>query len=124
MLEIAGGILLAVAVLAVVMVAFRYIVLALSAGFCIALVVGAWLLLSPEMGGWWAAILLLTGFGIWFWMVNHDDRIEGREDASPDRFARASRQRRLSNGEPPAAYVLDAWHQRHRIARNEVKNSD
>ncbi|WP_375397200.1 hypothetical protein [uncultured Sphingomonas sp.] len=124
MLEIAGGILLAVAVLAVLVVAFRYIVLALSAGFCIALIVGAWLLLSSEMGGWWAAILLLTGFGIWFWMVNHDKQSEGLEDASPEQFARASRQRRLSNGEPPATYVLDPWRQRRRIARHTVKNSD
>ncbi|THD37326.1 MAG: hypothetical protein E7773_04675 [Sphingomonas sp.] len=84
MLEIAGGILLAVAVLAVLMVAFRYVVLALSAGFCITLVVGAWLLLSSEMGGWWATILLSTGFGVWFWMVNHDRRIERLGEASPD----------------------------------------
>lgn len=84
MLEIAGGILLALAVLAVLVAAFRYIVLALSAGFCLVLVVGAWLLLSSEMGGWWAAILLATGFGVWFWMVNHDKRSEGLGDASPD----------------------------------------
>ena len=124
MLQIAGGILLAVPVLAVVVVAFRYVVLALSAGFCIALVVGAWMLLSQEMGGWWAAILLVTGCGVWFWMVNHDKRSEGLKDTNPDRLARASRQRRLSNGEPPAAYVLDAWRQRSRIARHMAKNSD
>lgn len=31
--------------------------------------------------------------------------------------ARASRQRRLEQGKPPAAHVLDEWRQRRRIAR-------
>jgi hypothetical protein len=31
--------------------------------------------------------------------------------------ARASRQRRLEHGEPPARYVLDAWRQKLRLRR-------
>lgn len=61
MLQIAGGILLAVAALAVLVATLRYIVLALSAVFCIAIAAGAWLLLASAIGEWWASAAFIGG---------------------------------------------------------------
>lgn len=117
MLEIAGGILIAVAALAVGLAALRYIVLAISAAFCLAITVAAWMFLSSGLGGWWAAIGLAAGFSIWVWSANRKPPVAKGEHASPDRLAHAPQQRRQVNGETPAAYELNAWKQRQRIAR-------
>lgn len=79
MLAIAGGVLLAIAVLAVLVATFRYIVLALSGAICIAITAGAWFLLASGVGQWWATAILVAGFAIWFWSANR-----GRHGILPD----------------------------------------
>jgi hypothetical protein len=75
MLAIAGGVLLAIAVLAVLVATFRYIVLALSALFCLAITAGIWFLLASGIGPWWATVMLIAGFAIWFWSANREPTI-------------------------------------------------
>lgn len=72
MLVIAGGILLAVAALALLAVTLRYVVLALSAAFSLAIAAGAWLLLASGIGESWATATLVGGFAIWLWTANRD----------------------------------------------------
>ena len=72
MFEIAGGILLAVAILAVLVATLRYIALALSIVFCLAMTAGVWFLLASVIGQWWATAALIAGFAILFWSANRD----------------------------------------------------
>lgn len=65
MLEIAGGILLAAAVLAVLVATLRYIVLAISAVCCIGFAIGGWFLLRGWAGEWLATAALVAGALIW-----------------------------------------------------------
>lgn len=82
MLEIAGGILIAVAALAVLVVTFRYIVLALSAAFCLAITAAVWLLLASTVGQWWATAALVAGCAISFFTANRDSPVEELPNAS------------------------------------------
>jgi hypothetical protein len=75
MLVIAGGVLLAVAVLVMLVATLRYIVLALSVAFCLAVGAGAWLLLRSGIGPSWATVLLVGGLVIWFWSANRDSLV-------------------------------------------------
>lgn len=71
MVEIPGGILLAIAVVALILMALRFVVLALSAIVCVAIFIGLWLLLASGVGEWWASVILAGGLAIWFWSANH-----------------------------------------------------
>lgn len=94
MFEIAGGILLAVAILAVLVATLRYIVLALSIVFCLAMTAGVWLLLTSVIGQWWASAVLIAGFAILFWSANRDPPLRKMIDVgstAPERdFGRKS----------------------------------
>lgn len=94
MLEIAGGILLAFAVLALLLLGFRYVVLAASATFCLAITAGAWLVLAWGIGRWQAAALLIALFAIWFWNANRDSAAPKTYD--PDLGERRSSKRNPS----------------------------
>ena len=66
MLQIAGGILLAIVALAVFLAMFRFIVLAFSAVFCFAITAVFWLILASYVGAWWATATLVTAVGACF----------------------------------------------------------
>lgn len=66
MLQIAGGILLAILALAVLLAMFRFVVLAFSAVFCLAVAGVFWLILASYVGEWWATATLVGAVGTCF----------------------------------------------------------
>lgn len=66
MLQIAGGVLLAILALAVILAMFRFVVLAFSAAFCLAIAAVFWLVLASYVGDWWATATLVGAVGTCF----------------------------------------------------------
>jgi len=65
MLEIAGGVLIAVAIL-VALVAFPTAVMFLVSGFfCLGIAAVAWYFLASQIGQAWAGVVILGGTAIW-----------------------------------------------------------
>jgi len=90
MLEIAGGILIAVGILAV-LVAFPTAIMFLVSGiFCLGIAVVAWYFLALEVGPAWAAVVILAGIAVCVIPAMIASFVEGRSVAE------------LKNGSPVA----------------------
>lgn len=89
MLEIAGGIVIAVAVLVALTFILMGAIWAVAVGVALAVVVGAYFFLSSVVGSGWAIGILLSALLVWIgWSGNQEDK---REKANAEEKARAVR---------------------------------